>query len=473
VADRQKDRGSEEGGGQDRPGWEATTHLAYREWASEALGDERQVYARSTQGEGGELVFMPGGDAERFRAAAQSGRLVCPVPGCPYPRLTTRGPAERRHHFVHLQAPGDPAHQRTYERQVATELLADWIRATHPNSTVETDVPVGDVPVTLLVNGPAGAKFAVVFVDRRIGADAWFDQDLELGSAGLVRGWIFAPRRYLRYPEPAADAGPDDPAVRDRQRGDVVLDRALFREMRSTGQWPLLLNITTRELANLIAPNGRVARRLRLDPPASRDRVLHLVPAPLEKCRLGRDGIETLAVDAGVLAAPRLAAQRAAQLSARASEVASGQEEQGERRETDALALERARRAANAQLDRRLTEERERERAHTGSTSPVPSHGRLAGLLGEGERDWPRDLEALRRLLGDANLARRLEEPLSTDVECDVPPAVWHLMAALELRRRGGEAHPLAIRAAIVASCGYRLSGEAIAGVLAVARGGS
>ena len=259
MADQEKGP-IDEGRRRERPGWEATTHLAYREWANEALGDERQVYARSTAGEGGELVFMPEGGAEEFRAAAQAGRLVCPVPGCPSPRLTTRGPAERRHHFVHRQAPPDPAHQRAYERQVATELLADWIRATHPKSTVETNVPVGEVSVTVLVTGPGGAKFAVVFVDRRIGVDAWWDEDLELERAGMARGWIFAPRRYLRYPEPAADAGPEDPAVRDRRRGDVVLDRALFREMRAFGQWPLLLNINRREVANLIAPNGRVAR---------------------------------------------------------------------------------------------------------------------------------------------------------------------------------------------------------------------
>jgi len=249
VADQEKGP-IDEGRRRERPGWEATSHLAYREWANEALGDERQVYARSTAGEGGELVFMPEGGAEEFRAAAQAGRLVCPVPGCPSPRLTTRGPAERRHHFVHRQAPPDPAHQRAYERQVATELLADWIGATHPKSTVETNVQVGEVTVTVLVTGPAGAKFAVAFVDRRLGVDAWWDEDAELVRAGLARGWIFAPRRYLRYPQAAPDAAPDDPAVRDRQRGDVVLDRALFREMRAFGQWPLLLNITTRELAH-------------------------------------------------------------------------------------------------------------------------------------------------------------------------------------------------------------------------------
>jgi hypothetical protein len=87
------------------------------------------------------------------------------------------------------------------------------------------------------------------------------------------------------------------------------------------------------------------------------------------------------------------------------------------------------------------------------------------------EQDWPCDLEALRRLLGDDELARRVEEPLGTDVECDVPAAIWHVMAVVELRRRGGSAHPLAIRAAIVGRCGYSLTGEAIASVLAVAGG--
>jgi hypothetical protein len=220
----------ESGRGLDRPGREATTHLAYREWASEALGDERQVYARSTKAtEDDELVFLPDGAADRFRAAAQAGELVCPVPGCPSPLLTTRGSTKRRHHFVHRQAPPNPAHQRAYVRRVATQLLADWIRVAHPRSTVETDVPVGEVPVTVLVTGPAGAQFAVVFVDRRLGVDAWWDANLELERAGMAGGWIFAPRQYLRYPQPTTGATPDDPAVRDRQRGDIVLDRALFR----------------------------------------------------------------------------------------------------------------------------------------------------------------------------------------------------------------------------------------------------
>ena len=90
-------------------------------------------------------------------------------------------------------------------------------------------------------------------------------------------------------------------------------------------------------------------------------------------------------------------------------------------------------------------------------------------MIADDEPEWPRDLGTLRRLLGDEELARRVEQPLSTDVECDVPVAVWHLMAVLEARRRGGNPHPMAVRAGIVARCGYTLTREAIAGVLAVA----
>ena len=102
---------------------QAISHPVYREWASEALGDERQVYARSTMSSSEALVFLPQGAADHFRGAARRHELICPVPGCPSPFLTTRGPARRRHHFVHLQAPNDRDHQRAYVRRVAIELL--------------------------------------------------------------------------------------------------------------------------------------------------------------------------------------------------------------------------------------------------------------------------------------------------------------------------------------------------------------
>jgi hypothetical protein len=111
--------------------WVATTHVAYRDWALEALDDERQVYARSTVPGVHELVFLPEGQAPAFRAAARAGELVCPVPGCPSPQLTTRGPRARRQHFVHRQTPSDPDHHLAYVRRVATKLIVSWIQPVH------------------------------------------------------------------------------------------------------------------------------------------------------------------------------------------------------------------------------------------------------------------------------------------------------------------------------------------------------
>ncbi|MGH2866259.1 MAG: hypothetical protein ACRDNK_01650 [Solirubrobacteraceae bacterium] len=144
-------------------------------------------------------------------------------------------------------------------------------------------------------------------MDHRLGVDAWREAEYRLDADRVARGWIFAPRQFLRYPQASPDAPRDDPVKLDLQRGDVVLDRALFREMRREGRWPLVLSLERKELANLVAPGGVIARRLGLKAPASGDRVLHLVPYPLDACRLGRDGIETPAVDGLVLAAPRLA----------------------------------------------------------------------------------------------------------------------------------------------------------------------
>jgi len=289
----------------------ATSHAGYREWAIEALGDERQVYAHSTtSGPAAPLVFLPPGAAAEFREAARRGELVCPVPGCPSPALTTRGPRSRRHHFVHLEAPPGAEHQRVYVRHVATELIVEWVHSAHPKSTVETDATVAGIDIAVLVTGPHGKRFAVMFVDHRLGADGWWDTDYKLRRASLVRGWIFASRQFLRYPQPSPDARPGDPAVIDRDRGDIVLDRPVFRAMRAEGQWPLVLSIDRREVANLVVPDGAVARRLELRRPASRERVLHLVLSALADCRLGLHGIETPAVGASVLAAPSVARER-------------------------------------------------------------------------------------------------------------------------------------------------------------------
>jgi hypothetical protein len=154
---------------------EAMRHTDYKAWAWEALGDRRQVFARSTlQGPNAPLIFMAHGQAERLRAAAQEGALICPVPGCPSPQLTTYASNKRREHFVHRHAPADPGHNIAYSRLAARELMAEWARAQHPALEVAEDVVVAGVSVDVLVSSPTGKRVAICIVYRRLGRETWW-----------------------------------------------------------------------------------------------------------------------------------------------------------------------------------------------------------------------------------------------------------------------------------------------------------
>jgi hypothetical protein len=288
-----------------QPAWRALRHADYRAWAEEALGDYRQVYARDPhEPSDAPLTFMPEGGAEALRAPAHLGRLICPVPGCPSPLLTTRGPADRRHHFVHRQAPEDPSHSLAYNRRVAEQLLLDWASAQDSRLSVTSDEAIGGVPVTVLVASPTGRRLAICFIDGRLGADAWEDRHHALRAANVIGTWAFGLRRmFCCPPDPDHKADPDSPPARDRERGDLLLDRAVYRRMRAAHVWPLLLSTERQQLANLIPP-GALARRLGLRPPASAERVAHLVPHPLADCRLCEHGLATPAVGELELAPP-------------------------------------------------------------------------------------------------------------------------------------------------------------------------
>ena len=83
-----------------------------RDWASEALRDERQVHARSTTSPDGKLVLLADGAAEELRAVAQAGELVCPVPEGSLSAADDARAAVTPPSPVHRQAPGDPDHHR-------------------------------------------------------------------------------------------------------------------------------------------------------------------------------------------------------------------------------------------------------------------------------------------------------------------------------------------------------------------------
>ena len=273
-------------------GEQAMRHSEFREWARAALGDPRQVYARNADAPLEDpLVFMPDGEALRFRQRARSGSLICPVPGCPSPKLTTRGSETRRDHFMHVHAPADPMHSRRYSRLATQRLLRDWAAGQRRVVELREDRVVAGVPITALARLDDGSAVALCYVDTKLGADAWEEHNYALRSRGMGVAWIFALRKmYFAPPDPA------EPVVEDPDRTDLILDQPIYARMRWKGSWPLLINLERQELGNVIKPGGKPAKRLRFAPPVS-NRVQHFAVSGLADCRLCPYGIATPAIN--------------------------------------------------------------------------------------------------------------------------------------------------------------------------------
>lgn len=82
-----------------------------------------------------ELVTIRAGQADDVRPACHSGRLLCPVPGCPAPAITTRRAYTNRwgtvvvDGFRHLTAPDDVEHSPESLRHLdGKAVVAGWLR---------------------------------------------------------------------------------------------------------------------------------------------------------------------------------------------------------------------------------------------------------------------------------------------------------------------------------------------------------
>lgn len=258
-----------------------------RDWASTGLGDVRQVHARDVSAHrDAPLVFMPDGHAGRFAQAAQEGRLVCPVPGCTDPRLSTR---RGRDHFVHSHAPehrhGDCG------PEMIRQLLHRWAVGQDYCFEVVDGATVAGVPTTVLVRLTSGRQVALCCTNGELGVEAWQRQHVALERAAIAGVWLFPPRQPW-FAEPNARS-----ALAAKDAEGAIRDVPLFKAMRREGSWPLIVNIEQEELANLVVPGRKVAKQLDLPRPPFAGQVLHVIVSPLTSCKLCDDGIATTAVN--------------------------------------------------------------------------------------------------------------------------------------------------------------------------------
>jgi hypothetical protein len=383
-------------------------------------GEVRQVWARRADGS---LFYLTDGAVdETVRAAARAGELCCPYPGCADRRFIARGGSQRRHHFAHRLAGQEHATAAGWRHQ-ALLMLADWTARCYPDLGIKID------------EHEAGESLALCSprTGRVVRLTVTYDRRYQPPPAAPGRQLLLGHTRGLLLPRRAA---------RDASGRWWCGEGRLVGELLATHEWVLALNPQERLLATLT--DAERAREADLIQGRAVDRVLCVVQA-LEHARLDADGLHTPASDALDHAA--------------------------ERRRAALAELARRRQ----QTQRAAQQHAERERRHAATPPPMPlpmlpeRSARPVSRQHESPQEWPREVDRLRQLLGDEPLARRLEQPLHTDVACDVPVAVWHLIAVLEARQRPDTPHPLAVRAAIVARCGYQLTGDAIAGVLALA----
>jgi hypothetical protein len=383
-------------------------------------GEVRQVWAQRTDGTS--FYLADGGVDDQVRADAHAGELSCPYPGCPDRRFIAKGGTERRHHFAHHVAGQDHRRSPAWRHQ-ALLMLADWSHRRYPHLDVELDDREDNE--SLRLRSPR--------TDRLVRLTVTYDRRYQLPAAVPGAQLLVGHSRALLLPRKEADGPPGLWWCGEgRLVGDLVSRRG----------WALAINPQERLIATVTTENlGRAATSVQ----GGAGGLLLCVVAELDDARLDGDGLHTA--------------------------VSDGVDQELERRRALEADLERQRRDAEARV--RALQATERQPPATPSPSDLrpPTRPAVRNALVDSDLRWPTDLQALRRLLDDEDLARRLEEPLSTDVMCDVESAIWHLMAVLEWRKRGGDAHPMAVRAAIVMNgCGYTLTGDAIAAVLAVAR---
>jgi hypothetical protein len=173
--------------------------VAHRDFFAEH-GDARQVWARERST--GRVVFLPDGEADRFRAACNAGQLLCPIPGCDSPAFRARGAEILRHHFAHREATASHAPHEVW-RVEALAAVRGWLTDRWPSLRV---TPVGGDALEL-TSPRTGRRVVLAMTARRITVDAWRERRRDAESRGATWQVLLAPTSgVVRMVEDLGDA---------------------------------------------------------------------------------------------------------------------------------------------------------------------------------------------------------------------------------------------------------------------------
>jgi hypothetical protein len=159
--------------------------LGHREFFA-GHGDARQVWARARHS--GRIVFLPDGEADRFRAACNAGQWLCPIPGCDAPAFRARGAEIRRHDFAHREATASHTPQEVW-RVEALAAVRDWLAGRWPRLPVTS---TGENALEL-TSPRTGRRVVFAVGARRVTVDAWRERRRDADARGVTWQLLLAP----------------------------------------------------------------------------------------------------------------------------------------------------------------------------------------------------------------------------------------------------------------------------------------
>lgn len=155
--------------------------------------ERRQLWARDLRlAPDAPLTYLEEGAAAQLRPDCQAGHLVCPIPDCPEPRISTRA-GSRRDHFFHVARAGVRHAPESWLHYTGKHLLGWWLRVRHPEASVRIDdlaVDSGQRP-DVLAAFPDGRRVAFEVQYAPITAESWQQRHDGYAAQGIADIWVF------------------------------------------------------------------------------------------------------------------------------------------------------------------------------------------------------------------------------------------------------------------------------------------
>jgi hypothetical protein len=200
-------------------------------------GDIRLIYARRR--DTGELWMLPDGEASLWREAAKT-EMLCPVPGCLTPELTTVNRSRGRHGFMHYRGGGGHAPESIFHLQ-ASEMIAVWLRANYPRSRVQKEEPSDDQRARVadvMITASTGDRMAFEIQYATLTPDRWATRHDSYANQNIADVWLFGHTGVQLRP----------PRSRDDQ--DTTLSPT--HELVGESTLPMWVNPLTAQIATLV-----------------------------------------------------------------------------------------------------------------------------------------------------------------------------------------------------------------------------